>query len=150
MTFFSGGGGLLSTAGDYLKFLRMLLNGGQLGEVRILKPETVALMSENQIGELEVESLTSLAPEIANDVDFYPGSVAKFGFGFLINSDPVEQGRSAGSLAWAGIYNTYFWIDPQQKVCGVILMQSLPFFDGEAVQLYGEFERGIYTSLSEY
>lgn len=86
-------------------------------------------------------------PQFSLDVDFRLGAPNKFGLGFLINSKPIEGGRSAGSLSWAGIYNTHFWIDPQQGVCAVILMQMLPFFDQEAVTLYGGFERAVYASL---
>jgi CubicO group peptidase (beta-lactamase class C family) len=144
--FFSGGGGLYSTAGDYLRFTRMLLGGGQLGQARILRAETVALMGENQIGDLVLKPVRSLMPKFAKDGAFPPAS-NKFGLGLMIYSKPVEGGRSAGSLAWAGVYNTFFWIDPEQKVCAVILMQFLPFSDDEAMALYADFERAVYASL---
>ena len=145
--FFSGGGGLHSTASDYLNFLRMLLSRGQLGQTRILRAETVVLMGQNQIGDLQAGRITSLVPKLAKSADFHPGSVDKFGLGFLIYSNPVERGRSAGSLSWAGIYNSYFWIDPKQNLCAVILMQLFPFFDDQAVALYADFERAVYASL---
>jgi len=144
--FFSGGGGLYSTAGDYMKFVRMLLAGGKLDGKRILKAATIAEMSHNQIGDLRLLPLTSLIPQIAKNPIHIPGSLDVFGFGFAINSQPVEGARAAGSLAWAGIHNTYFWIDPSRKICGVILMQILPFSDDEAVAAADQFERAVYAA----
>lgn len=144
LEFFMGGGGLFGTAGDYLRFLRMLLAGGTLDGVRILRPETVALMAENQIGDLEAGILRSVQPALSNDVDFFPGMRQKWGLGFLINTEDSPQGRKAGSLAWAGLGNTYFWIDRTANLTGVILMQILPFADQKAVALYGAFERALY------
>jgi methyl acetate hydrolase len=144
--FFSGGGGLYSTASDYLRFTRMLLGGGQLEQARVLRAETVALMGQNQIGDLVLEPIGSLMPKLVKDRAFPPAS-NKFGLGLMIYSKPVEGGRSAGSLAWGGIYNTLFWIDPNQKVCAVILMQFLPGADDEATALEADFERAVYGSL---
>jgi CubicO group peptidase (beta-lactamase class C family) len=149
VTFFSGGGGLYSTAGDYLKFARMLLNGGKLGKKRILRSETVAQMSRNQIGDLTLVELRSFVPQVAKDPVRVPGSLDKFGLGFGINSKPVEGGRSSGSLAWAGIFNTFFWIDPPRKTCAVILMQILPFGDDAAIRVVEQFERAIYATPAE-
>jgi len=143
---FSGGGGLYSTAPDYIKFMQMLLERGGSGKTRVLQPETVAMMTRNQIGDLEAGKLKSVMPEFAHEVDFYPGITHKFGFGFLINPVAYEGGRSAGSLAWAGLANTYFWIDPERKLCAVILMQMLPFFDKDAVALVRNFERAVYAA----
>jgi methyl acetate hydrolase len=142
---YSGGGGLYSTAGDYVKFMQMLLRGGAAGNARILQAGTVAMMAENQIGDLQAGRLTSAMPEFTNDVDFHPGFVDKFGLGFLINPIAYKDGRSKGSLAWAGLANTYFWIDPGKKVCAVILMQLLPFADKEGIALLGNFEREVYA-----
>ena len=69
----------------------------------------------------------------------------EFGLGFLINTTAYKDGRSAGSLAWAGLMNTYFWIDPRRGMCGVVLMQFLPFADSEAIGLVGDFERALYA-----
>ena len=144
--FFSGGGGLYSTASDYLKFERMLLNGGKLGGKRILRRATVALMFHNQIGGLQLVQLHSQMPQFAKDPMRIPGSLDKFGLGFAINTQPVAGGRSAGSLAWAGIFNTFFWIDPPRKTCAVILMQLLPFSDDAAISLVEQFERAVYAN----
>ena len=147
--FFSGGGGLYSTASDYLKFARMLLGGGKLGNKRILQFESVDQMSRNQIGDLMLVQLRSLVPQFAKDPIRIPGSLDKFGLGFGINTKAVEGGRSQGSLAWAGIYNTFFWIDPPRKTCTVIMMQILPFSDDAAYSVVEHFERAVYATTAE-
>src|SRR6184192_3373994 len=121
--FHMGGGGLYGTAADYIKFTQMILNKGRGNGNQVLKPETVALMGQNHIGALEVEKMTTVAPIYTNDVDLYPGMVKKWGLSFLINTAQTPEGRSPNSLAWAGLDNTYFWIDPARDVAGVILMQ---------------------------
>ncbi|HJS97806.1 MAG TPA: serine hydrolase domain-containing protein [Terriglobales bacterium] len=143
--FYSGGGGLYSTAGDYMRFMRMLLNGGKARRRRILRPETIEQMSRNQIGDLNLVQMKSMQPQFAKGPIRIPGSLDKFGLGFAINSQPVEGGRSAGSLSWGGIYNTYFWIDPARKICAVLLMQILPFSDDAAYSVAEEFERAVYA-----
>jgi CubicO group peptidase (beta-lactamase class C family) len=143
-----GGGGICSTAGDYLRFVRMLLNGGALDGTQILKPETVALMAQNQMGALDMLPMKSGDKVRSLDFEVFPGIQKKWGLGFLINTKAAPGGgRSAGSLAWAGLGNTYFWIDPARRVAGVILMQILPFGDPEALGLLDRFERAVYAGL---
>jgi CubicO group peptidase (beta-lactamase class C family) len=142
-----GGGGLCSTAHDYLRFLRALLNGGTLDGARILKPETVADMGRNHMGALDVLPMRSAVPTRSNDCELFPGMVKKWGLGFLINTEAVPGARSAGSLTWAGLFNTYFWLDPTRKVAGVILMQILPFADPAALATFDKFERAVYAGL---
>jgi methyl acetate hydrolase len=144
---FSGGGGIYSTAPDYLKLLQALLNGGSFGGTNLLRPETVALMSTNQIGGLEAGLLKTTNPYLSSDVDFFPGIHLRWGLGGMINLDPVADGRAVGSLTWAGLFNTYFWIDPASHIVGVIMMQILPFADARALNVYRQFERGIYRVL---
>jgi methyl acetate hydrolase len=144
---FSGGGGIYSTAGDYLTLLRALLAGGAFGGVRILRPQTVALMGRNQIGAIEVGVLRTTVPALSNDVDFFPGISCKWGLGHMLNMQAVPGGRSAGSMTWAGLFNTYYWIDPVRRVAAVFLTQVLPFADHRALRLYRQFERGIYAAL---
>jgi methyl acetate hydrolase len=145
--FHMGGGGLYGTAADYIKFTQMILNKGKGGGNQVLKPETVALMGQNNIGALEVGKLTTAAPIYTNDVDLYPGMVKKWGLSFLINTAKTPEGRSPNSLAWAGLANTYFWIDPARNVSGVILMQLLPFADKICLDAFAGFERGIYAGI---
>ena len=144
---FSGGGGIYSTAPDYLTLLQALLNGGSLAGNGILRPETVAAMSTNQIGDLEAGILKTTNPNLSNDVDFFPGNRLRWGYGHMINLDPVPDGRKAGSLTWAGLFNTYYWIDPAARLAGVIMMQILPFADTKALDLYRKFERGVYRAM---
>jgi CubicO group peptidase (beta-lactamase class C family) len=145
--FHMGGGGLYGTAGDYIKFTQMILNKGKGNGNQVLKPETVALMGQNNIGDLSMGKMTTAAPIYTNDVDLYPDIVKKWGLSFLINTAKTPEGRSAGSLAWAGLANTYFWIDPSRNVSGVILMQLLPFADHKCLEAFAGFERGIYAGL---
>jgi CubicO group peptidase (beta-lactamase class C family) len=145
--FHMGGGGLYGTAADYIKFTQMILNKGRGNGNQVLKPETIALMGQNHIGELSMGKMTTVAPAYTNDVDLYPDIVKKWGLSFLINTAKTAEGRSAGSLAWAGLANTYFWIDPARNVSGVILMQLLPFADSKALEAFAGFERGVYAGL---
>ena len=145
--FHMGGGGLYSTGADYIKFTQMILNKGSGNGNQVLKPETIALMGQNHMGELNVNKLVSADLALTNDVDLYPDMVKKWGLSFLINTAKTPEGRSAGSLAWAGLANTYFWIDPARDVTGVILMQMLPFGDAKCLEAFAGFERGVYDGL---
>jgi methyl acetate hydrolase len=145
--FHMGGGGLYGTAGDYLKFTQMILNKGKGNGNQVLKPETVATMGQNHIGDLTMGKMTSSVAFATNDVDLYPDMAKKWGLSFLINTAKTPEGRSPGSLAWAGLANTYYWIDPARDVAGVILMQLLPFADGKCLQAFAGFERGVYAGL---
>jgi len=145
---FNGGGGLSSTAPDYIKFMQMILRYGRSGvRDEILTAKSVELMSVNQIGDLGAGKLKTFQPNLSSDVDVHPGAVDKWGLGFLINTVAYPGGRSAGSLAWAGVYNTFYWIDPSRGICATIMMQFLPFVDKEAVGLLGDFERSVYANL---
>ncbi|HEY2382738.1 MAG TPA: serine hydrolase domain-containing protein [Terriglobia bacterium] len=144
---FNGGGGLYSTAGDYVRFMQMILRKGRSAKgEEILRPQTVAMMSSNQIGDLGAGKLKTFQPARSSDVDLHPGAVDRWGLGFLINTAAYPAGRSAGSLAWAGIANTFYWIDPKRGTCATIMMQFLPFVDKEAVGLLSDFERAAYSS----
>ncbi|HXJ82479.1 MAG TPA: serine hydrolase domain-containing protein [Candidatus Methylomirabilis sp.] len=145
--FLMGGGGLYGTARDYLTFAQMIMGDGSLKGARVLKPETVALMAQNHIGALEVGVMKTAAPGLSNDVELFPGMSKKWGLSFLINTQPASTGRSAGSLAWAGLANTYFWIDRNRQVAGVFLSQVLPFYDTTAIDLLVKFETEVYRAL---
>jgi len=108
--------------------------------------ETVAEMARNQIGELTVGALRSFVPGSSNDAEFFPGMVKKWGLGGMITTDQAPTGRSAGSWAWAGLANTYFWVDPTRRVAGLILTQILPFCDAAVLDLFDRFERAIYAT----
>jgi methyl acetate hydrolase len=145
--FYPGGGGLFSTASDYLRFLRALMNGGELDGNRILKPETVALMGQNHMGALDVQPLPTQIPHLSNPVDLFPGMSKKWGLTFLINTETGPAGRSPGSLAWAGLNNTYYWLDPTRKVAGVLMTQTLPFADPTVLEALDAFENAVYQTV---
>jgi CubicO group peptidase (beta-lactamase class C family) len=148
---YNGGGGLNSTPRDYVRFMQMILRRGSASDgQQVLRPRTVGMMASNQIGGLSAGKLKSVNPENSSDVDFHPGFTDGFGFGFLINAKAYEGGRSAGSLAWAGIRNTFFWIDPRRGICAVLMMQFLPFCDREAMGLLHDFERSVYATAPRW
>ena len=144
---FSGGGGIYSTAPDYLTLIRALLGGGALDGARILRPETVVLMGQNQIGDVDVGVLKTTVPLLSNDVDLCPGVTCKWGFGHMINMRAMAGGRGGGSMTWGGLLNTYYWIDPGKRIAAVFMTQVLPFADGRALRLYRQFERGVYAAV---
>lgn len=132
-TFFSGGGGLASTVPDYLRFAQMLRNGGELDSVRILKPETVALMTQNQIGDLKM------------GLDLGLPDPLRFGLGLSVKTVADDQG-GRGTFGWAGFYHTLFWIDPENDLIGIFMSQlRLP----EGKDLQGEFQRAVYEALPD-
>jgi CubicO group peptidase (beta-lactamase class C family) len=140
-----GGGGLYSTAGDYLKFVRMILNRGKAGGAQVLKPETVDLMTRNNMGEARVCLLKTAIPPLSNDAEFFPGVPKTWGLSFQINAEKAPTGRPAGGLMRAGLANSYFWIDPTNGIGGVYLTQVLPFADKKSLPLYYEFEKAFYS-----
>jgi methyl acetate hydrolase len=146
--FHMGGGGLYSVARDYLAFCRMILGRGSLDGKQVLKPETVASMARNNMGDLKVTKLVTIAAQASNDAEFFPGMLKQWGLGFMISTEAVPGRRSANALTWAGLGNTYFWIDPASRVCGVILTQILPFADPKVLALYDAFEAAVYAERS--
>ena len=149
--FWGGGGGLYSTAPDYLAFLQMILGGGQgTNGARILAPETLALMGTNQIGDLPLRKLDSQMPFLTSDLEAgLPIGLtedAQWGLGFAINPKTGPNGRSIGSLAWAGLANTYYWADPEAGIAGVLMTQLLPFADPAVLALFKDFERAVYAA----
>ena len=149
--FFMGGGGIYGTAPDYAKFVQMMLNDGVgVNGTRVLKPGTVDLMAANHIGDIQAGVLNSVLHDLSYPlVDFFPGTRQGWGLSFLINMEDSPHGRSAGSLCWAGLANTYFWIDRKKKLGGVIMTQILPFGDPKVIDLYNAFERQVYGVAAE-
>ena len=144
--FYSGGGGLFSTARDYLTLTRAVMAGGQLGQAKILTADSVASIGRNQIGDLNVRPFASVMPELATDNAALAGDLDKFGLGFALNSKPSSAGRGANTLAWAGIFNTFFWIDREKQVAAVLMTQMLPGLDPGPAKLLEEFDRAVYTA----
>jgi CubicO group peptidase (beta-lactamase class C family) len=147
LTSFNGGGGLNSTAGDYLRFVRMLLNGGSLDGARVLSPATVALMGQNHIGSVGVPAIKTAQRDRSMDFTFVNDGKDKWGLGFLLTMVASPGKRSVGSMSWGGIDNTYFWVDQTRGVGGVVMMQFLPFADTKALAIYDAFERGVYQMV---
>jgi methyl acetate hydrolase len=139
-----GGGGLYTTAGDYMTFMLELLNGGG----RLLKPETMPLVTDNQMGDLRVAPMVTVEPKLSYDAEFFPGVPKAWTAAFLTNLEDAPTGRSAGSLAWAGLSNCYQWIDPKKGVAGIVLAQHHPFADPKVLDLLYGLERGVYEMIS--
>jgi len=143
-----GDGGLFSTAADYSRFVQMILNRGQLGGVRILKDSTVAEMSKNQIGSVKVRLQPTAEPLRSRPYPLGAGEdVWGLGFQIAAPKSPSPSTRSPGSLSWAGINNTFYWIDVQKQIGAVILMQVLPFYDEAALRVLQGFEERVYKNL---
>ena len=143
----SGGGGLYSTAQDYIRIVRLFLNEGTLDGATLLNPETVEAMGQNAMGEVRVVALETNAPGFTADLEMFPEVEKSWGLSFMINETPAPTGRAAGSLAWAGINNTFFWIDPENGVGGVVMTQTLPFLDPDVRDVYLDFETAVYGAL---
>jgi methyl acetate hydrolase len=143
-----GGGGLYGTIRDYAKFVRMILNKGRADGHQLLKPETIEMMSVNQMGDCRVGALKTAMPTLSNDAEFFPGMAKTWGLSFMINPERAPTGRTAGSLGWAGLANSYFWIDPAAGVGGVYATQVLPFADKKALPLFLDFEKTVYGHLT--
>ena len=144
---FEGGGGWLSsTMPDYLRFVRAILNGGVLDGRRVLGADTVAQMSRNQMGASRVTAMRTTNRARSLDAEFFPGVEKSWGLTFQINEAVAPTGRSAGSLSWAGLANTYYWIDPVKGIGGVFATQILPFADSKALPLFYAFETAVYRA----
>ena len=138
-----GGGGLYSTVTDYLRFTRMILNGGELEGVRLLTNETVTAMAGNHLEKGTVAGWSTCNPILSNDVDLALDGPQGWGLSFLINEFASPQGRSAGSLSWAGLANSYYWIDRASGTTGVFATQVLPFYDPAARNAFQAFEVAV-------
>jgi methyl acetate hydrolase len=143
-----GGNGLYSTAADYLKFLRMILNGGKVGSTSLLKPETITQMTRSSTADIQVTTLKTAIPSVSNDVEFLAGVPKSWSLAFQVNDAPSPTGRPAGGLMWAGIANSYYWIDMATGIAGVFVTQIRPFADIYALPLYYAFETEVYGMLS--
>lgn len=140
-----GGSGLFGTPSDYLRFTRMILNGGEIGGRRYLSPQSLTLMSTNQIGEMACCAFETAMPDWVNSVPAIPEMPMHWGLGFSINGVAFPGGRAANSLSWAGIANTYYWIDPTNGITAAVGTQILPFFDAHVITMLGAIEATIYA-----
>ncbi|MDH4362479.1 MAG: beta-lactamase family protein [Acidimicrobiia bacterium] len=143
-----GGGGLYSTILDYARFLQLFLNRGRAGSTQVIKPETVAEMTRNNMGDIRVEMLKTANPGYSHDAEFFPGVPKSWGLTFQINEEPAPTGRPAGGLMWAGLANSFYWIDLQNDVAGVYASQIVPFADPRTYQLFLDIESTVYRELN--
>ena len=141
-----GGGGLYGTAVDYLKFLRMVLNGGQLGGARILTPEGTHSLGINHMGDCRVYNLKAAIP-LTNDAEFFPSIPKSWSLAFQINHQETPTGRPAGGMMWAGLANSFYWVDQTNGIAGVYMTQIFPFADSKSLPLYYDFEKAVYDTL---
>jgi len=144
-----GDGGLYSTAPDYARFIQMLLNRGHLGSVRLLKEQTVAEMTRNQTGSVKVRLQPTAEPLRSKPYPLGAGEDT-WGLGFQLAAParPATNMRRPGSMSWAGINNTFFWIDPQQQLGVIVLMQILPFYDDAAIKILQGVEGLVYQHVN--
>jgi methyl acetate hydrolase len=142
-----GGHGLYSTAPDYARFIRMWLNDGRGPDGPILKPETVAMAEKNGLGDRKIKMLPGVIPALSNDAEFFPGMTKSWALTFMVNDEDAPTGRPAGSLAWAGLANCYYWIDRRNGIGGYWATQIFPFADVVSVPGYLDFEKAVYDHL---
>jgi methyl acetate hydrolase len=145
--FFGLGGGLFGTAPDYLRFLQMLLNGGEWNGRRIISEGSLALLFENQIGSMSVPRLTCFDPTISCDVEFFPGTRKTHTLGFFRVEEDIPDGRHAGSVFWAGGANSHYWLDPSTGLAAVFMSQCFPFCEPRVMARFATFESAVYEQF---
>lgn len=144
----AGDGGLNSTAADYIKFLQVFLNEGNSPGGRLLSKRSIETMGSNRIGSVIVQTQRTTNPGLSQSFPLGAGR-DKFGFGFQIAASNKENPdlRMPGSMTWAGIFNTHFWVDPERRIAAVVMMQVLPFYDESSMKVYQDFEAALGRSL---
>jgi len=143
-----GGHGLFSTVKDYCLFIRAWLNDGQGDHGRILKPETIRFAEKNGLDNLKIKALPCVNPSISHTAEFFPGMPKSWALSFMVNEQDAPTGRPAGSLAWAGLANLFYWIDRKNGIGGFWATQILPFVDPVSTNGYLDFETAAYRNLN--
>jgi methyl acetate hydrolase len=144
-----GGHGLYGTVPEYMKFIRMWLNDGAGPNGRVLKPETVEwAVKGGLVPPQKVTMLPGVIPSLSNDAEFFPGLAKDWSYTFMVNSEEAPTGRPAGSIGWAGLANSYYWIDRQNGIGGYWATQILPFADGVSFPGYIDLETAVYQALA--
>jgi methyl acetate hydrolase len=141
-----GGHGLYGTVGDYMKFIRMVLNDGDGPHGRVLEADTVERMAQNGLGEMKIKGLPGVLAHLSNDAEFFPGMPKSWAYTFMINDEDAPTGRPAGELGWAGLANLFYWIDRKNGIGGFWATQILPFADPVSFTGYMDFETAVYQS----
>ena len=144
-SFYSGGGNLISNLEDYSKFLRIFLNSGKGSKKQIISESSIASMLSSLNEELVMKKMLTQVPMLSNDVDFFPTSAKSWSPGFMVNHEDIKSGRPKNSSGWAGLFNSFFWIDPKNEIAALILMQMLPFSEDGCFTTLQEFEASIYN-----
>jgi methyl acetate hydrolase len=144
-----GGHGLYATVGDYCRFIRMWLNDGKGPNGPVLKESTVQMATADGLGGMKIKGLPAVNPALTNYAEFFPGMPKSWCLTFMINDEEAPTGRPAGSLAWAGLANLYYWIDRRNGVGGFWATQILPFADAASVGGYLQFETAVYDSMRQ-
>ncbi len=144
--FYGMGHALYSTAPDYMQFLRMYLNDGELDGQRLLSAADLHRLLANQMGGNQVNMLKTADPPISADAEFFPGRRKTQSLAFQRIEEDVPEMRSAGSQFWAGVCNTHFWFDPTKGLAGLLMTQTLPFVEPRFMKLYDAFEREVYRT----
>jgi methyl acetate hydrolase len=143
-----GGSGLYATVGDYMRFIRMILNDGRGDNGRVLKEDTVQQMAQNGLGTRKINPFKGVIPSLSNDAEFFPGMPKSWAYTFMINDETAPTGRPAGSLGWAGLANLFYWIDRLNGVGGFWATQILPFADEASFTGYINLETSVYQNLN--
>ncbi|MGH7706466.1 MAG: serine hydrolase domain-containing protein [Vulcanimicrobiaceae bacterium] len=143
-----GGHALYATVGDYMKFIRMVLNDGAGANGRVLQPETVATMATNGLGALKIKSLPGAIPHLSHEAEFFPGMPKSWGYSWMINDETAPTGRPAGALGWAGLANLFYWIDRRNGIGGFWGTQIFPFIDEVSTPGFLDFETAVYNHLN--
>ncbi|MFS0647500.1 serine hydrolase domain-containing protein [Siminovitchia sp. 179-K 8D1 HS] len=138
-----GGHGLYASIGEYMKFIRMILNDGQ----GIFKKKTIEQMAQNGLGELKSGGWLTSDTTLANDGEFFPGVQKSWSYTFQVNDEPLPTGRPAGQLMWAGLANLYYFIDRENGIGGFWATQMFPYQDPASYLGYVEFESAIYSIM---
>ena len=145
MPYYSGGGGLYSTVDDYGSVLQMLLSAGTVNGSQVLAARTVDDMFLNHIGDLRPEALVTQVPKVSNTADLGFAAPATFGLGLLIHPDGLPGGRRPSTGSWAGLFNTYYWVDRASDLYGIFGTQILPFYDTATISTLARFEQAVYS-----
>ena len=142
-----GGHGLYASIGEYMKFIRMWLNDGAGSRGRVLKKETVEAAVRNGLqAHQSVVMLPGVIAALSNDAEFFPGLKKSWSYTFMVNDEDAPTGRPAGAIGWAGLANTFFWIDRKNGFGGYWATQILPFGDPVSFGGYLEFETAAYAT----
>lgn len=145
----SGGGGINSTAGDFARFLQFMLGDGDWDGRNLLSAESLSGLCSDQIPGKTAGAINTGVPAMSCDADFTEGGTAGHSLGFIYSREAGPTGRSAGTLSWGGLFNTYYWIDRAKGVAGATFAQVLPFADERCLRMHAAFETAVYEAAEK-